>query len=737
MSTNGAASNMRTFLPGAGLLRLMAPAWADVRNQVWFSARTLAAVVLALGLAFTFQLSSPMSAATTVLIVANPLVGALVSKSVWRLAATILGAGVTVLMMALFAQSPVLFMLVLSVLIGIACCVSTLLRFFKAYAAVLTGYTIVLVSIPAFSHPENVFLSALSRLSVVTVGIVSTAFVFLVTSVSRPAHVLARIEGAVRMVAGLFGHEDAFFTDRAIDEQEPDRVQVFRDVPTVYYTERSRILAAAGSLVESVEYASADSFEVSRKARRLRLGIARILAMVGAHHPVWQALSTKDSAAQEARTITRAIMREISDTPDTMTDPAQGMALCRRIDHALGAFAGLIERTSDLYAIAIIDSERQVLEQMRAAIANLAGEGQVSARLRLYFEWPSALRNGFRGAFITFLSCMVWYIFSWESGPMMLAYLVPASCLLAASPSASRASVMFASGTALAIPAAFAMQMWVLPRIDGFPLLAFWLVVFLLPGVWVQFHPRYALRGFGYVVFLNAMIEVHNPSHYDDYSLFNTWLAYAVALVGLVLVFRVVLPADQRRVGGQLVQSLVASIERLASGFWRHREEAVVWENLQMQKIQRMLQRLSFVTPPARMSEIADAAFVALSVGRAMLRLEQVARAAVLPAAARAELTAVFALMQRLRRDPVSVAERAHVAAEALLSLSREAEPVMRAQLARAGACLLQVSFLVSSAPGFFDRRGPLQRDGRDAGSEAPLSRPVGLYGQVTQGGVS
>jgi len=704
-----------------------AAAWSDMREPAWYSVRAIASLVLALGLSFSFQLSSPMSSVTTALIVANPLAGALVSKSVWRLAGTVIGAAATVVMMAFFAQSPVLFMLVMSVLIGVACCVSTLLRFFKAYAAVLAGYTIVIVSIPVFSHPENVFISALSRLSAVTVGLASTAFVFLITSIGKPSHVLVQIEQTLRMVAALFGKSADFFGELPPTEQAGPRNAGFRDgAPTSYYTERGRILGAAEALAASVEFAAADSFEVSRRAKGLSLGIARLLAMVGSHHPVWQALHTQDPAATEARRITRAMMKDIGESASELANASHGATMRNRIDHALGGFDGLIEQTDDLYAVAIIDSERQLLEQMRAALANLTEQRGSGIKLKLFLEWPAALRNGARGAFVTFLACMIWYVFSWNSGPVLLSYLVPAACLLSTAPSATRAAVMFASGTLLALPMALVMQIWILPQIDGFPLLAFWLSVCLLPGLWIQFHPRYALRGFGYAVFLNVMIEVHNPSHYDDISLMNSWLALGIASIALAVVFRVVLPADQRLDGARLIRSVVRAIEKLAAGFDRRNHHPLVWEFLQVQKVQRMIQRLSFVTPPARVTEVADAAFVALSVGRAILRLKGLTQHVALTGGARDEVAAVLTAIRSLRRDPVSVAEKAHSAATSILAISQQCEVPRRVHLLRVAASLLQISFLVESMPGFFDRCGPMQRGQGVPGFDAPLNWPVG-----------
>lgn len=161
--------------------------WQATLSTAAYTARVFLCIGIALFLAFMFQLQSPMSAATTVLIVANPTVGAMVSKSVWRVIGTVIGATISVGVMAAFVQSPVLYFAALSVFVGLACMVATFLRLFRAYAAVLVGYTIVIVSAPAFANPEHIFLAAMGRLSAVTTGVVTTAFVFMLTSPTNPA----------------------------------------------------------------------------------------------------------------------------------------------------------------------------------------------------------------------------------------------------------------------------------------------------------------------------------------------------------------------------------------------------------------------------------------------------------------------------------------------------------------------------------------------------------------------
>ncbi|CAP55545.1 FUSC family protein [Gluconacetobacter diazotrophicus] len=690
------------------------PEWTSVAPTLGYSARALLAVGLALFLAFYFQLQTPMSSVTTVLIVANPVVGAMVSKSFWRIFGTVIGATAAIVLMAAFPQSPLLYFMGLSTIIGIACCVSTLLRFYKAYAAVLTGYTIVLISVSAFAAPDHIFMAAMSRLSAVTVGILSTAVVFLVTTISRPETVLRQVDQTLRNIALQLSHSadhDGAAVDHTPMPDDSGQPLSFRAMTMTSYDARARLLSQANALVEAIEYAAADNFAIGRRARGLRAGVARLLGLLSTHHPVWREQPSRTPQAVRARQIVQDVMAAFAATPAEnlhLDDPGQMRAASRA---AIATLDELAEETEDLPTIAFIDNERDILDQMRAALEDFVGPQRHIRRIRLkvYFDWPAALRNGARGACVTLLGCLMWYVCRWSSGANMLTYLIPASCLLATSPLASRASVMFASGTLAAIPAAFICQTYMLPRIDGYPLLWLSLSVCLLPGIWIQFHPRHAMRGFGYAVFFNAMVQIRNPIAYDDLSLMNLWLSYLIALIGLALVFRVILPADHRLDTGRLVMSINRATERLARQPLHRPVDWTVWENLQMQKILRMIQRFSLVAPPIRVYETTDAAFVCVSVGRLITRLRRLALHPAVHEQDRARTRAALAAFRHLSSHPHRTALALRAAALDIMAHVEGREAASHVPTRRIAACLEQASLLLDATPGFFHKRGPLQ----------------------------
>jgi hypothetical protein len=143
--------------------------------------RTLLAFTLALYIAYALELESASSAGMTVLIVASGSRGAVLSKSLYRALGTVVGAVVSVVLVAWFAQAPWLFILSFALWLGLCTFLASLLRYFRSYGAVLSGYTIALIALAAVQDPGNVFHLATARIAVVTLGVSITALVFLLT----------------------------------------------------------------------------------------------------------------------------------------------------------------------------------------------------------------------------------------------------------------------------------------------------------------------------------------------------------------------------------------------------------------------------------------------------------------------------------------------------------------------------------------------------------------------------
>ena len=105
-----------------------------------FATKTTASGLIALLVAFTFNLDQPQWALLTVFIVAQPQSGLVLAKSFYRIIGTLIGAAVALLVVALFAQERVLFLGALALWVGLCTFGSQYAKSFHRYGFVLSGF---------------------------------------------------------------------------------------------------------------------------------------------------------------------------------------------------------------------------------------------------------------------------------------------------------------------------------------------------------------------------------------------------------------------------------------------------------------------------------------------------------------------------------------------------------------------------------------------------------------------
>lgn len=153
------------------------PALLSDANALRYSVRSFAAAMLAYYIALSIGLERPSWAIITVYIVSQTSVGASLSRSLYRLAGTVVGAGATVLIVPTFVNMPVFCSVVLAGWITFCLYLSLLDRTPRAYAFVLAGYTASLIGFPAVSNPGAIFNIAITRVEEIMTGIFCAALI--------------------------------------------------------------------------------------------------------------------------------------------------------------------------------------------------------------------------------------------------------------------------------------------------------------------------------------------------------------------------------------------------------------------------------------------------------------------------------------------------------------------------------------------------------------------------------
>ena len=463
-------------------------------------ARTALAGVLALWLAFLFQLDMPYSALTTVMLVANPVQGMILEKSLYRLGGTLLGGLASLTLMALFAQTPELFLLALALWMALGAAASTLLRGHRSYGAVLAGYTVALIALPAVETPENIFFVATARLGAVTLGILASAVV-----------------GAL-----LTGHTaerrlDALLRQSLADLAALGRAALQAGSKDVLASRLHGLSARLGGLDNSIRFAVAETPEVAARAPALRA------AAVALHGALSGAPALRD-----------ALARLTGPTGPASAWLAEADALIAEVERALARHDSLEPIVLDLHGLAarlnsffteratatpdfsettliLADRLGDFLDELARGFAGLTGLETAGGEMRpgrnaIHLDWAWAGLNAARAAVAVLVAGGLWLGLAWPQGPMMMLGVLPTIGLFALRERPSSDVVQFAWGTVAAALLGLFYLLWVLPQIDSFALLAMWLAPPLVFGAAVATAPASAFFAQGFTVFLVTLL---------------------------------------------------------------------------------------------------------------------------------------------------------------------------------------------------------------------------------------
>eukprot|EP01037_Dinobryon_pediforme_P014623 gene14623-14747_t len=595
--------------PRSAILAALAPLAA---HAVWVhAARTLAAALLALFLAFQLELDTPYSAMTTVMIVSNPVQGMILQKSLYRFGGTLVGAVAAVMLMALFAQTPVLFLVGLACWMALCTGASTLLRGFRSYGAVLAGYTVALIAMPAVANPDAIFTLTMARLSVVCLGIVCSA-----------------------LVGALFtGHTaerdlDLLFHSLLKDLVGGSRIALRPGQSGALRLLRHTIGARLGGLDDAIRFAAAETPSVAARAPSLRDASAAMLGVLTSAPSLTELLVQQD--------FTNPLLKDWLAAADTLLARAQDN-LSRHDDSAvvnvaldLGCLRRELESTMDSTEplaltpelIGLADRLADFIGELERCLLGLPHpEAQDGARTVLrnsnFLDWSWAAKNATRAGLTVLIVGVIWFETAWSSGAIMMTGVIPNIGLFALRERPSDAVMDFVWGVCAASALGLFYLLWVFPQITGFPLLALWLTPPLVFGAAASTTPRLMFFALGFTVFFITLIAPGNPMVYDPSGFLNTALALVVGASLTAVAYQLILPVDARMLRRHLLIDLQRDFAAVLRG--RKSLRAADWESRMHDRMRLLMARLRGanlgVDGPLR------SGFDAIRLGRDILRL--------------------------------------------------------------------------------------------------------------------
>jgi uncharacterized membrane protein YccC len=523
--------------------------WARTDGLTWiYLFKALAAAFLSLYVAMKLDLPQPRTAMTTVFIVMQPQSGMVFAKSFYRICGTVVGLVVMLALIGLFAQQPELFIASTAIWVGICTAGAARNRNFRTYGFVLAGYTAALIGFPAAQHPDGAFISAMTRVAEIVVGIVCSGAVSgLVfpqfTGEQMRTTIRRRFSAFVEYVsASLSGQVDRAQIEATNARFVADIVgfEAIRSV-AVFETPASRMRGGRLSRLNSEFMTASTRFHALHQLMN-RLHEAGASAAIEAIEPYFKEIAPlldKSGepvlSAADAVRVTEQLDAYKTELPNRLR--ATREALEARPEVPLLDFdtaAELLYRfIDDLHAYA-------------ATYASLASDTHERERwIDRYEPKTNALFAGVAGVRATIVIALLgvfWIASAWPSGVTLLPVGAATCALASTSPNPTRMAFQMAGGTLLSSLMGMVVVFGLYPHVDGFPLLCVVLAPFLLLGVFMTTRPKLAGYGVGYCIFFCFLAGPDNVIHYDPTGVINDGLALFLSMLACSVAFALLLP---------------------------------------------------------------------------------------------------------------------------------------------------------------------------------------------------
>ncbi len=610
-----------------------------------FIGKTFLAALLALFISFRLQLAAPSTAMVTVFIIAQPQSGLIIAKGFYRILGTSVGSLMSVLLIALCAQSPALFLFCLSLWVGLCVAGAAWFRDFQAYAFMLAGYTACLIGFPAIQNPDATFSLAINRVSEIYVGILCTAIIgdvlwpqrltpLLVQRVRQQYHDL--LSFLQKAVATPLDHsiqdDDAIAFVVRILELEPLRAAaIFEDPQSRLRSDRLRLFSADFMRLTSTLHA------LQQMGRRLRA--QGQLTVLAALRPIIDSLAGEMSlqghipqCAAEASPLLRQLTSLRPWLAQRLSDAGQRYVLnTAELQDFQDASALLTRLVDELFTLTA--TYASLLDRRHRPT-------RPAPRLNLFTARGDALIAGLRAVLAMLALNAFWISTAWPQGGGAATIACVACALFATAPQPQRAVLQMGLGFALGLIAATLLNLVVLPLLSGFAGLALGLLPFICGGLWLASRPTSAGLGIAFCMMLSNALPLQNFMHYDGVLLLNNGLSQLLGLSVAGIAFSLLQRsqvAQQRRYYHRHLTQQLADVCAGRRRHLPHRFDGRI----------RDLMRLILQRSPALVPELMPRALAVLEFGDALIDMRLQAGDVATRAALRPSLALLAAALRR------------------------------------------------------------------------------------------
>lgn len=438
-----------------------------------FSLKSFAAAMLAIYLALSIGLDRPYWSFLTAYIVAQPLAGAVLSKALFRVVGTVVGAGAAVLMVPPLVNAPELLVLAISGWLALCVFVSLLDRTPRSYMFVLAGYSAVLIVLPSVDSPGTIFTVASLRVQEITLGILCGSLVHgVIFPRSVAAFLLTRVSTILKD-AERWSHDSLALAP--VPGVDAERRRLAADITELH------------QLSIHLPYETARTAPRVRTVRALQDQLSLLMPLGAAVDDRTVRLQAHGGLPPEAATLlvdTQAWLKTLDRDRDARAADAAALeARCAELEPAVQKGSSwhdllLLSLLSRLAALIAAHRDcRELAEQLatldRRPVSPRVAELLEGRRGReLHVDWIGAARGAI-GAFLTLaIGSAIWIASGWSDGSTAVMLAGVFLALFAAAPDPLLPLRTFFWGTLVATILGAIYGYAIMPRLDGFVQLA-------------------------------------------------------------------------------------------------------------------------------------------------------------------------------------------------------------------------------------------------------------------------
>ncbi len=578
---------------------------------ILFGLRMWASVCVALWVAFTLELSEPSWAATTAALVCQPVLGASLRKSMFRMIGTVIGAIAIVVLAAFFRQDRVGFLVGLAFWCAASGFVATLLRNFAAYAAALAGYTAAIIAIdvlgPVGSTNGIVFIFAIDRALEICIGIVSAGVVLALTDLGHSRRKLAT-EFAALSSAILDGFTDCFATASSSLDQ-------FRAL-------RRDLLRRVIALDPMIDAAIGEASDLRYRSAVLQRAVSGLMETISAWRKVAFALARNGDAMtpREAHAIHDLLpqARLSPHATESTEEPAELRGACCSAVRTLTRF----DAETPMQRL-LADNAAAGMLGMARALNGLTGVIdprdviRVKGRAHLHVaDWMPAFVNAVRVLFAVGSISLFWVVSAWPNGVAAITFCAVIVILLPPSGDAAySAAVLFLQGSALSAVLSAIVVFGILPKVITFPTLCLTLGLVLVPLGVLNARGWKPMLTFAAAINFLPMLNITNGITYDASGFWNGAIAILAGIAFGVLAMLIIPPLSPAIRTQRLLSLMLRDFRRLVRRASPGRADD--WENMGVARLLAMPDKAE----PQERAELA----AIVAVGKEIVRLRHIA----------------------------------------------------------------------------------------------------------------